>query len=825
MTAPRKPFGLITATALYAALILLVYGQVITGGADLFIYDDPETLFRWGHNASTDGWRFDVFLGQTFLFGDPGAMHPWSPLALLGPFFSDRKLAFHATVLLLLTAACVAQYALLRRLIPAGIWIALLVAPLTVFNTYLSKCLLQRHWISQAIAMPLCLLIIRGHLDRPRPLHVAQLALVFFVALFFGSAAAWSGVVVVAAMHVAIEAWCRRAETGLVRVLFRGGLLIGAANAVMALLGAWIFWSIFVAGSAESVLRDPRLLPFGGEVPATAVGHAWVPLSRYYEFISYMLHVGWQPWSNDLIGGTFLQSQVVMLASVAVPALLVFLLGSGRLSSVERSILALVLLLFGIRVLPLVPYFDVAMAVVRLRDVLHPVETPVAFASVQVTCLALALDRLRRGDWPARLGTLRRVLAAVPLVFYGGLTIAGPMLTQEAIVSWVARALAGAAAKIAGVDRHLAEAILAFNFAKVGESVGLFMFAFYLLSALVAASLVFPRIVRAGDGRRASVLALALLVDGLLLAATIHPPNRQPLVWDDTARDGRPLHAMFEPWDRFYRVEIAPEQQTRDLAYFERFWFRGEFGPFVRRSGYELVPGGNLSATKPFTPYAAAALIDAAFRDGGHPVAKLRDLIRGPLVVSRVLDVASVRYYYSERPLPAVDGLELIHKSRQLYVYQRPDAFPFVYLASNVRSLLDVKDLATAAAGDAFVNGGDKSRVPATGDGGAAAIAGYGRGRVEIKTTSVSPRLLVVSDGWHPFWKAAVDGEPAEILRVNVAFKGVVVPAGDHSVSFHFDATPASGGLVISVTAWLLLIVWFAIEGWRRRDVPLARAA
>ncbi len=53
--------------------------------------------------------------------------------------------------------------------------------------------------------------------------------------------------------------------------------------------------------------------------------------------------------------------------------------------------------------------------------------------------------------------------------------------------------------------------------------------------------------------------------------------------------------------------------------------------------------------------------------------------------------------------------------------------------------------------------------------------------------------VLVLNDVWHPWWRATLDGAPVEILKANVIFRGVVVPAGRHTVRFTFH--PFSGAL------------------------------
>jgi hypothetical protein len=51
------------------------------------------------------------------------------------------------------------------------------------------------------------------------------------------------------------------------------------------------------------------------------------------------------------------------------------------------------------------------------------------------------------------------------------------------------------------------------------------------------------------------------------------------------------------------------------------------------------------------------------------------------------------------------------------------------------------------------------------------------------------PGVFVIADAWFPGWSATIDGKPAPILRANVAFKAVRVPAGRVKLELRFDPT------------------------------------
>jgi len=46
--------------------------------------------------------------------------------------------------------------------------------------------------------------------------------------------------------------------------------------------------------------------------------------------------------------------------------------------------------------------------------------------------------------------------------------------------------------------------------------------------------------------------------------------------------------------------------------------------------------------------------------------------------------------------------------------------------------------------------------------------------------------LLVISDSWYPGWRAQVDGKSVDIWKVNTAIRGVLVPAGRHTMTMKY---------------------------------------
>ncbi|MBC7930845.1 MAG: YfhO family protein [Rubrivivax sp.] len=82
--------------------------------------------------------------------------------------------------------------------------------------------------------------------------------------------------------------------------------------------------------------------------------------------------------------------------------------------------------------------------------------------------------------------------------------------------------------------------------------------------------------------------------------------------------------------------------------------------------------------------------------------------------------------------------------------------------------------------------------------------------RVEVKAASGAPSVLVLSENHFPGWRTYVDGRAAETLRVDYNLRGVVLPAGEHTVEFVYRPKSVLYGLLVSLLTLAALLVWAA---------------
>ena len=61
---------------------------------------------------------------------------------------------------------------------------------------------------------------------------------------------------------------------------------------------------------------------------------------------------------------------------------------------------------------------------------------------------------------------------------------------------------------------------------------------------------------------------------------------------------------------------------------------------------------------------------------------------------------------------------------------------------------------------------------------------------------------------WEAGWSAKVDGEEAEILKVNVGFMAVRVPAGDHTIEFEYETPGLKTGATVSAMTLMIFAAY-----------------
>lgn len=91
-------------------------------------------------------------------------------------------------------------------------------------------------------------------------------------------------------------------------------------------------------------------------------------------------------------------------------------------------------------------------------------------------------------------------------------------------------------------------------------------------------------------------------------------------------------------------------------------------------------------------------------------------------------------------------------------------------------------------------------------------LISYAPNKLEYKTQVTDEQLAIFSEVYYPKgWKVYIDGKPVELLRADYILRAMVIPAGEHNITFRFE--PGSyhqGALISGISSGILLLLLIA---------------
>lgn len=183
-----------------------------------------------------------------------------------------------------------------------------------------------------------------------------------------------------------------------------------------------------------------------------------------------------------------------------------------------------------------------------------------------------------------------------------------------------------------------------------------------------------------------------------------------------------------------------------------------------------------------------------------------------------------VRYFLATGPLPAPLRKVL---DAEVLVYENPQVMPRAFLARHVEVITDPAkrlDYLSSASFDpwnAVVERAPETPIAgATDPGDRVEMLRHAPREVLLRVNAARRSLLVLTDVWDRGWSVRVNGTSVPIERVDHAFRGVLVPAGESQVRFRYDPLSTKLGLALATLAFLSGGV-LLFTGWRRRRRPV----
>jgi hypothetical protein len=176
--------------------------------------------------------------------------------------------------------------------------------------------------------------------------------------------------------------------------------------------------------------------------------------------------------------------------------------------------------------------------------------------------------------------------------------------------------------------------------------------------------------------------------------------------------------------------------------------------------------------------------------------------------------VLSLFYATTNASYPALENfLGVAHRTApdEFFHWQtRPNYLPLVTAGQSPIFLDDQNALSALTQNDfdsrqvVFLPPETKTVIAITNQTGAKILhSEFGLQSVDIEAEAAAPSLVVVAQTYYHNWQAEVDGAPTPLLRANVAFQAVQIPAGKHAIRIFYHDRAFEIGAAISLCMWV----------------------
>jgi uncharacterized membrane protein YfhO len=163
-------------------------------------------------------------------------------------------------------------------------------------------------------------------------------------------------------------------------------------------------------------------------------------------------------------------------------------------------------------------------------------------------------------------------------------------------------------------------------------------------------------------------------------------------------------------------------------------------------------------------------------------------------VKSRLSDFLGVKYVLTFSN-PGGDKFVKVFSDGKTQIYENSLAFERAFFVVStlpvedkqeaINAVMDPKNLLNQVA---VVENVDGSNFKKNWSKGKVNFKMYSENKIVIETVNGGEGFLVLTDAFYPAWRARIDGSPTEIYLTDYAFRGIIVPEGNHIIEFYIDA-------------------------------------
>jgi hypothetical protein len=248
-------------------------------------------------------------------------------------------------------------------------------------------------------------------------------------------------------------------------------------------------------------------------------------------------------------------------------------------------------------------------------------------------------------------------------------------------------------------------------------------------------------------------------------------------------------------------------QLKRFVAYINNFISPNYFNKVVTRTAFWVFPFPLMPKAKPYLD-----LLNLKYIVGPNPIRPNRTLpLLENLTFPKPFYSREVNIYRSETVLPRAF---IVH--RAIFEPDSQKVIEQMKRHENHFSVLAVLNCATPQDIQRQL-----AQAPVV-DNSSVVIKKYSPNEVVLQANMASAGLVILSDTYHPDWKAFIDGRASEIFITDYLVRSVFVPAGTHQIQFVFKPFSFYLGRMVSLAAFL---IWMFLLGMSYTKCPWFRPA
>lgn len=157
---------------------------------------------------------------------------------------------------------------------------------------------------------------------------------------------------------------------------------------------------------------------------------------------------------------------------------------------------------------------------------------------------------------------------------------------------------------------------------------------------------------------------------------------------------------------------------------------------------------------------------------------------------SKIVDLLNIKYVLSFAPV--IDGpYSKVYSDGKVNVFQNENVLPRAFFVPRVKfvntkqeAIDEMFKISYSPDVLAVVEGKKPADFKSAKDVGKIKINLYSSNKISLSTESGGEGFLILTDAYYPTWHAMIDGHEVEIFITDFAFRGIIVPEGNHNIEF-----------------------------------------